>query len=29
MADKVPHGLRRLVPAWMRRGLRKAFGKER
>ena len=29
MADKVPHGLRRLVPASLRRGLRKAFGKAR
>lgn len=28
-ADKVPLGLRRLVPARARRGLRKAFGKER
>jgi len=28
-ADKVPHGLRRLIPGRVRRALRKAFGKER
>lgn len=28
-ADKVPHGVRALVPPRMRRGLRKAFGRER
>ena len=28
-ADRVPHGVRKMVPAGMRRGLRKAFGRER
>ena len=28
-ADRVPHGVRKMVPARMRRGLRKAFGRER
>jgi hypothetical protein len=27
--DRVPHGVRAMVPASMRRGLRKAFGRER
>ncbi len=29
LADRVPHGVRAMVPAGARRGLRKAFGKER
>lgn len=29
LADKVPHGVRAMVPPGARRGLRKAFGKER
>jgi hypothetical protein len=29
VADRVPHGMRRMVPAGARRGLRKAFGKQR
>jgi len=29
LADKVPHGVRAMVPAGARRGLRKALGKER
>ena len=29
LADRVPHGMRAMVPAGARRGLRKAFGKER
>jgi hypothetical protein len=28
-ADRIPHGLRALVPASARRGLRKAIGRER
>ena len=28
-ADRIPHGLRALVPASARRGLRKALGRER
>jgi len=28
-AERVPHGVRRLVPGWARRGLRRALGRER
>ena len=28
-ADRIPHGLRALVPASARRGIRKAIGRER